>query len=153
MPSEDVVAALARNLDPFIAAQASGRYFGFVNGGVHPAAYGAELLVSTWDQNAVLYSAAPHPCRTVADQLAASGRAEVMNEVVLNQVLARWLADAGDHDRLTDHVISRIQADGTAYFGGTTWNGMRLMRISVADWSTDEDDVDRAVKALLRCAG
>jgi len=88
-----------------------------------------------------------------AELLTASGRAEVMNDVVFNQVLIRWLADDGDHDALTDRVISCIQADGTAYFGGTTWNGMRLMRISVADRATDEKDVDRAVEALLRCAG
>ena len=88
-----------------------------------------------------------------ADQLAASGRAEVMNEVVFNQVLIRWLADDGNHDALADRVISCIQQDGTAYFGGTTWNGMRLMRISVSDWATDEADVDRAIEALLRCAG
>jgi len=88
-----------------------------------------------------------------ADRLAASGRAEVMNDVVFNQVLIRWLAEDGDHDALTDRVISCIQKDGTAYFGGTTWNGMRLMRISVSDWATDEEDVDRAVDALLRCAG
>jgi hypothetical protein len=30
---------------------------------------------------------------------------------------------------------------------------MRMMRISVSDWATDEDDVDRAVAALLECAG
>ena len=88
-----------------------------------------------------------------SDRLAASGRAEVINDVVFNQVLIRWLADDGDHDALTDRVISCIQADGTAYFGGTTWNGMRLMRISVADRATDEEDVDRAVEALIRCAG
>ncbi len=88
-----------------------------------------------------------------AERLAASGRAEVVNDVVFNQVLIRWLADDGDHDALTDRVISCIQSDGTAYFGGTTWNGMRLMRISVSDWATDEEDVDRAVDALLRCAG
>lgn len=88
-----------------------------------------------------------------ADRLESSGRAQVMNDVVFNQVLIRWLADDRDHDALTDRVISCIQKDGTAYFGGTTWNGMRLMRISVADWATDEEDVDRAVDALLRCAG
>jgi glutamate/tyrosine decarboxylase-like PLP-dependent enzyme len=87
-----------------------------------------------------------------ADRLTASGRAEVVNDVVFNQVLVRWLADDGDHDALTDRVISCIQADGAAYFGGTTWKGMRLMRISVSDWATDEEDVDRAVEALLRCA-
>ena len=91
--------------------------------------------------------------RRFADRLEASGRVEVMNDVVFNQVLVRWIADDGDHDALTDRVIASIQADGTAYFGGTTWNGMRLMRISVSDWATDEDDVDRAVEALIRCEG
>ncbi len=91
--------------------------------------------------------------RRFADQLAASGRAEVMNEVVFNQVLVRWLSPDGDHDAFNDRVIAAIQADGTAFFSGTTWDGMRLMRISVSDWATDEDDIDRAVEALLRCAG
>jgi hypothetical protein len=67
-------------------------------------------------------------------------------------VLVRWLAPDGDHDAFNDHVVAAIQADGTAFFSGTTWGGMRLMRISVSDWATDEDDVDRSVEALLRCA-
>jgi hypothetical protein len=29
---------------------------------------------------------------------------------------------------------------------------MRLMRISVSDWATDEADVDRAIDALMRAA-
>lgn len=91
--------------------------------------------------------------RRFAERLAASGRAEIMNDVVFNQVLVRWLSPDGDHDAFNDRVVAAIQADGTAFFSGTTWGGMRLMRISVSDWATDEDDVDRAVEALLRCAG
>lgn len=87
-----------------------------------------------------------------AERLSATGRAEIVNDVVFNQVLVRWLADDGNHDAMADRMIERIQTDGTAFFSGTTWNGMRLMRLSVADCATDEDDVDRAVEALLRCA-
>jgi hypothetical protein len=29
---------------------------------------------------------------------------------------------------------------------------MRLMRISVSDWATDEDDIARATEALFRAA-
>lgn len=90
--------------------------------------------------------------RLFADLLTASGRAEVVNDVVFNQVLVRWLAADGDNNEYTDRVISAIQADGTAYFSGTTWNGERFMRISVSDWATDESDVERSVAALLRCA-
>ena len=87
-----------------------------------------------------------------AQLLEESGRAEILNEVVFNQVLVRWLAEDGDHDSFNDEVISRVQADGTAFFSGTTYEGKRLMRISVSDWATDDDDVDRSVEALLRAA-
>jgi glutamate/tyrosine decarboxylase-like PLP-dependent enzyme len=90
--------------------------------------------------------------RRFANRLVESGRVELMNEVVFNQVLVRWLSPDGSHDALTDRVLASIQADGTAFFSGTTWGGMRLMRISVSDWATDEEDVDRAIEALLRSA-
>ncbi len=91
--------------------------------------------------------------RRFAEGLATSGRAEILNDVVFNQVLVRWLAPNGEHDAFNDRVMSCVQASGEAYFSGTNANGMRLMRISVSDWATDEDDVDRAVAALLTCAG
>jgi glutamate/tyrosine decarboxylase-like PLP-dependent enzyme len=87
-----------------------------------------------------------------AQLLEESGRAEILNEVVFNQVLVRWLAEDGDHDPFNDDVIARVQAEGTAFFSGTTFEGKRLMRVSVSDWATDEDDVDRSVEALLRAA-
>jgi glutamate/tyrosine decarboxylase-like PLP-dependent enzyme len=81
-----------------------------------------------------------------ADQLAASGRAEIVTDVVSNQVLVRWLGDT------TEAVMAAIRAEGTAFFSGTSYHGERLMRISVSDWATDEDDVDRVVASLLRHA-
>lgn len=90
--------------------------------------------------------------RLFAQRLTESGRAEVMNDVVFNQVLVRWIDPHGDHDGHTDRVLARVQEDGTAYFSGTTWKGARFMRISVSDWATDEPDVERSVAALLRCA-
>jgi hypothetical protein len=32
--------------------------------------------------------------------------------------------------------------------GATSWHGRRLMRISVSNWKTTEDDVDRSVAAI-----
>jgi glutamate/tyrosine decarboxylase-like PLP-dependent enzyme len=92
--------------------------------------------------------------RRFAAELSASGQAEVVNDVVLNQVLVRWSSPAGrDPDGYNDEVVEAIQREGTAYVSGTSWRGRRLMRISVADWATDEHDVDRTVAAMLRCAG
>jgi len=90
--------------------------------------------------------------RLFAERLSASDFVEIVNDVVFNQVLVRWIAPDGDHDGFADRVLAAIQADGTAYFSGTTWQDRRYMRISVADWATDESDVERSVAALLRCA-
>jgi glutamate/tyrosine decarboxylase-like PLP-dependent enzyme len=91
--------------------------------------------------------------RRFADDLAAADGIEVLNEVVLNQVLVRFADPGGDHDGRTREVIRRVQADGTLWLGGTTWQGMAAMRISVSNWSTTTDDVDRSVAAILAAAG
>jgi glutamate/tyrosine decarboxylase-like PLP-dependent enzyme len=90
--------------------------------------------------------------RRFAAALSASGRAEIVNEVVSNQVLVRWLAPDGDIGRVAEAVMAGVRAEGVAFFSGTTYRGERLMRISVSDWATDEADVDRVVEALLRHA-
>jgi len=82
-----------------------------------------------------------------AERLAASGKAEILGEVVLNQVLVRF---SGDDDR-NRAVIERVQQEGTCWMSGTTWQGRAAMRISVSNWSTTEEDVDRSVDAILRC--
>jgi glutamate/tyrosine decarboxylase-like PLP-dependent enzyme len=77
---------------------------------------------------------------------------EILNQVVLNQVLVRFLDRDGDHDRRTRAVVERVQRDGTAWLGPTVWHGMAAMRISVSNWSTTADDVDLTVAAILRAA-
>jgi glutamate/tyrosine decarboxylase-like PLP-dependent enzyme len=69
----------------------------------------------------------------------------VANDVVLNQVLVRF----GDSDAITDAVITAVQRSGVCWMSGTTWQGQRLMRISVSSWRTTEIDVDRSVDAIL----
>ena len=91
-----------------------------------------------------------HLTARFAAALRGSGRAEIVNEVVSNQLLVRWLGD--DNDAVLDRVMAGVREEGTAYFSGTVYRGERLMRLSVSDWATDENDVDRVVEALLRYA-
>jgi glutamate/tyrosine decarboxylase-like PLP-dependent enzyme len=91
--------------------------------------------------------------RHMANRLSATDGVEILNDVVLNQVLVRFRhAHGGDPDAHTRDVVARIQRDGTAWLGATTWHGMAAMRISVSNWSTTEADADRAVDAILACA-
>jgi glutamate/tyrosine decarboxylase-like PLP-dependent enzyme len=85
--------------------------------------------------------------RRLAARLTAGG-VEVLNEVTLNQVLASF----GDTER-TDGVISAVQRDGTCWCGPTTWHGRRAMRISISNWSTTEEDIDRSATAMLAAHG
>jgi glutamate/tyrosine decarboxylase-like PLP-dependent enzyme len=84
--------------------------------------------------------------------LGARDGVEVLNDVVLNQVLVRFLAADGDHDGHTRAIVRRLQHEGTCWMSGTTWRGQAALRISVSNWSTDEADVDKSVAAILSCA-
>ena len=86
--------------------------------------------------------------RRMAERLAADPRVRIVNEVVLNQVLVE-VGDAAT----TAAVIERVQADGTAWLGGTTFHGRPAIRISISGWSTTPADIDRSADALLRALG
>ncbi|MFD6066758.1 pyridoxal phosphate-dependent decarboxylase family protein [Amycolatopsis lurida] len=81
--------------------------------------------------------------RRFAEALDACEGVSVVNDVVLNQVLVSFGAD-------TDRVVEALQRSGECWMGATTWHGMRLMRVSVSNWSTTEADVDRSVEAIRR---
>jgi glutamate/tyrosine decarboxylase-like PLP-dependent enzyme len=81
--------------------------------------------------------------------------AEVIWEPVINQGLVRFLdpkpdATPADHDRRTEEVIAAILAAGEAFFGGTTWRGRRALRVSVCNWLTSDQDVERAVSSIAK---
>jgi glutamate/tyrosine decarboxylase-like PLP-dependent enzyme len=68
---------------------------------------------------------------------------EVINDVVLNQVLFRFASDDETAARL-----ATVQRSGIAWMSGTTWAGRQAIRISVSNWQTTEEDVDRTVAAF-----
>ena len=87
-----------------------------------------------------------------ADLLGRAEGVQVVNEVVLNQVLVRFEppgASPEEGDRWTREVVARVQSDGVCWLSGTVRRGRTLMRISVCNWSTGEDDVRRSAEAIL----
>jgi len=72
---------------------------------------------------------------------------EVLNDVVLNQVLVSF----GTPEQ-TQATIAAIQEDGTCWCGGTVWKGRTAMRISVSNWSTTDEDVEKSIEAIVRSA-
>jgi glutamate/tyrosine decarboxylase-like PLP-dependent enzyme len=84
--------------------------------------------------------------RRAAAAMDALDSAEVLNDVVSNQVLVRF----GDDDATTQRVIADVQRSGEAWLGGTVWAGRAAARISVSNWSTTEADIDRLAAALGR---
>ena len=73
--------------------------------------------------------------------------AEVVNDVVFTQVCATF----GDDNR-TRSVVARMLEDGTAWTSGSVWRDRAVLRISVSNAATTEEDVARTVAALRRAA-
>lgn len=86
--------------------------------------------------------------RRFAARLSAAEGIEVVNEVALNQVLVRF----GNDDHATERIIAAVQRSGVCWMGGTTWNGVRCMRVSVSSWRTTAADIDRSAEAVLEAA-
>jgi glutamate/tyrosine decarboxylase-like PLP-dependent enzyme len=84
--------------------------------------------------------------RRFAEGLTAAGYT-VLNEVVLNQVVVAF----GDAEK-TARVIAAIQYDGVCWAGVTVWRGHTAMRISLSNWSTTDEDVERSLAAMIRAA-
>jgi glutamate/tyrosine decarboxylase-like PLP-dependent enzyme len=68
--------------------------------------------------------------------------AEVLNDVELNQVLFRFATDEE-----TNATLRAVQEGGEAWMSGTSWDGHAAIRISVCNWQTTDDDVERTLAA------
>ena len=71
----------------------------------------------------------------------------IHNDVVLNQVIVSF----GTSEETKD-VIRAVQAEGTMWAGGTSWQGHTAMRISVSSWATTDADIQASGEAIIRIA-
>jgi len=69
----------------------------------------------------------------------------VVNDVVFTQVCVSF-----GSDELTREVAARLLQDGTAWMTPSSWRGQAVLRISVSNWRTTDEDVDRTLAAVRR---
>jgi aromatic-L-amino-acid decarboxylase len=81
----------------------------------------------------------------IYDGMAALPGATGVARPTMNQGLIQF--NALDGRNISDAVIAAINASGEAFMSGGTWDGQRVMRISVCGWNTNSGDVARTVAA------
>jgi glutamate/tyrosine decarboxylase-like PLP-dependent enzyme len=90
--------------------------------------------------------------RRFADRLRQEPSIRILNDVVLNQVLVRVVPPGGDADAATGETLRIVQEERVCWLGGSRWHDMDAMRISVSNWSTTEEDIDRSADSIIRAA-
>jgi glutamate/tyrosine decarboxylase-like PLP-dependent enzyme len=88
-----------------------------------------------------------HHAKAFAAGIQAIDGAAVENDVVFSQVSATF-----GSDERTVEVSRRLMADGTAWMTGSRWRGKAVLRVSVSNWSTTDEDVARSLAALRKAA-
>jgi glutamate/tyrosine decarboxylase-like PLP-dependent enzyme len=86
--------------------------------------------------------------RAFADGIVQLPGAELLNEVVLNQVLFRF-----ESDQRTDEILRQVQEGGQIWLGGTVWAGKRAIRFSVSNWRTGPEEIQLALSSFGAAVG
>ena len=80
----------------------------------------------------------------------AAGLSEMDGVRVVNNVVFTQVCVSFGPDEVTREVAERLLKDGTAWMTPSTWRGQAVLRISVSNWRTTEEDVDRTLDAVRR---
>ncbi len=141
--AEEVIRSLAAGVEPGLMAIDSPRFFGWVMGGMLPAALAADWLVSAWDQNAGMRDATP-------------------GVVAVEDAAARWIVETlglpptaavGFVTGATMANFTALAAARDALLAGTGWDQATLglsgaPRIRVLAGAERHSSVDLALRYL-----
>src|SRR6185436_19727138 len=73
----------------------------------------------------------------------AAGLDGIADATVLNDVEFTQVCETFGTDERTTEVVRRLLADGTAWMSGSTWQDQSVLRISLSNSATTENDVER----------
>ena len=112
-----VLELLHRHGSPATVVNSGGRYFGFVNGGMVPAALGAAMLVSAWDQNAAFQIQSPVAAELEATSLGWVAQilglpADTGGAVVTGATMANFCALAAARHAILERAGWDVEQDG-----------------------------------------
>ena len=112
-------------------------------------AHGTPIRPARWSwRRWALTADAPHPVKTRWALLAPLARmpgVEVLNDVVFTQVSVSF-----GSDERTRNITARLLAEGTTWMSGSHWAGRDILRISVSNWTTNDDDIAQSLAAIER---
>ena len=113
----EVVDELATLAEPGLMAMPSGRFFGWVIGGTLPAALGADVLVSSWDQNAAMRYASP--ATAAIEEVAGEWLLELLGLPADSDVgfttggtMANWTGLAAGRNHVLDRASWDLNSNG-----------------------------------------
>ena len=86
-----------------------------------------------------------HNAQAIAAGIEAIDAVEVLNHVDYTQVCF-----AVGHEERTRAVVHHLLTDGATWMSGSQWAERQVIRISVSNWSTDDEDVAVSVDAVRR---
>ena len=84
--------------------------------------------------------------KLMAQKLSQIDGLRILNDVVFNQILL-----AGPSDLLTSHLMTKIQEDSVCWVGPSSWNGVKVIRISICSWKTTDADIRLSCESFQRC--
>ncbi|HEX6470759.1 MAG TPA: pyridoxal-dependent decarboxylase [Streptosporangiaceae bacterium] len=87
----------------------------------------------------------------LATHLAAEPGVHIAGEVVLNQVPVWFEHPSLDSEAHTRQVAEAFQHQGVAWASTSRWNGRPVLRLSIINWATTEQDIDQTARSLIAC--
>lgn len=94
-------------------------------------------------------------CKTLIEKIGELPGAQILWKSDLNQGLIRFRdlkpnATQIDHDTRTQKIIDAVNSSGVAFFSSTTWENQLAMRVSVVNWRTSQNDVEKTINVFRK---